>query len=382
MSEMKLIMEGWRGFLEENNSHDYPVHVLNENKDKVKTVNLSTLKEHATKGLITEEKLMEMWFDSAEYEWEQLINEGVLDVLKKGATAMKKGVEWAGEKVVQAYRAATEKIRNFWIEVYIRGIDLLQRTVGKIKSAPVIKQFLGGMGKMINKAKEFREDHPVLTKVIIITAALAAVAAVMVITSSDAEASIKIGKGPVESGNEEIWQGAKGICAAAYDTAELAEKQVLADCVQLINDYSPGGIHAGEVLNIQDMSNESHAIIVKARALFGAVEEQSLKDMRGVKKLYDSWVAAGEPGGEQYQQVMSAFEAAKDMREATKDIIELGQNSTYKVEEIIKWSTEGGENVRIQIGGAIPKIAQAAEKGVIDEPGIVRNIGKMFEPKQ
>ena len=375
MSDMKLIMESWRGYVEKNKDLECSVHVLNEKKVLVETVNLSTLTEQADRGLITEEKLMEMWFDSAEYKWQQLINEGVIDVLKKGWQAVKKGAEFVGGKAIAAWEWATTKFRNFWIETYVRGIDLVQRVVGKVKGLPVVKQFIGGMKKMIAKAKDFRENHPVLFKVMLVTVAVAACLALSLAASSDAEASIKLGNKAAETGAEDIWQGTKGVCAAGLEMAQAPEeKELFNQCIQVINDYSPGGIYQDQTLQIGELNDQLRNVVLKSQATFNVMSKEAARSFNEeVKPLLDAWKAAGQPTDtDQYYELSRALDSVRDAREATGDLIEMGKQSTMKVKQII--TTVDNSFTSIDIGGTIGHSAQPG----IDQPQHVKAAGDVL----
>ena len=94
MNDMKLLMESWRKYsevissFEEKyalNSKEFDtVYVLKENNQVEKT-NMPLLVEQYSQDLINEDEFGDTLFESINYEYQQLLNEGVLDVLKKVA---------------------------------------------------------------------------------------------------------------------------------------------------------------------------------------------------------------------------------------------------------------------------------------------------------
>ena len=112
MSDMKLIMEGWRTYVE-SLEYEEPKVFLFEGQEKKSEKNLSLLFEEADKGLMTEEEVLEAWRKTVLYESQQLINEGVMDSLRAGWEAMKKGGKFLTDKIVAAYQAAAKAFNNF-----------------------------------------------------------------------------------------------------------------------------------------------------------------------------------------------------------------------------------------------------------------------------
>ena len=90
MSDMKLIMENWRNYVE---TLDYtePKVYLFEGKQKTTQKSLSLLFEESEKGLMTEEEVLLAWRKSVLYESQQLINEDVFGALQTGWNAIEEG---------------------------------------------------------------------------------------------------------------------------------------------------------------------------------------------------------------------------------------------------------------------------------------------------
>tara|TARA_R110001583_G_scaffold104541_1_gene251939 strand:- start:448 stop:1953 length:1506 start_codon:yes stop_codon:yes gene_type:complete len=114
MNDMKLLMESWRKYSEVISSFEEKyalnskelgtVYVLKENNQVEKT-NMSLLVEQFKEGSINENRLSDILTESIEYEYQQLLNEGVLDTLKKVAGKV-------GDVVKPALAAAQFKARQ------------------------------------------------------------------------------------------------------------------------------------------------------------------------------------------------------------------------------------------------------------------------------
>ena len=172
MNDMKLIMESWRNYSIEDDT-------------------LTILKERADKGIITEERLAELWLKSLDDDWNQMVNEGVIDSLKAGMDVIKRGGKFVADKVVAVYEAAARKINEWITRLYIGGLDILERTIKKVTSLGPVRKFLGAMSSLVEKVKNFKEDHPVLHKVVMVAGIVAATAAVMYLMAGEASTKIQ-----------------------------------------------------------------------------------------------------------------------------------------------------------------------------------------------
>ena len=76
---MKLILENWRTYCEED---------------------FAILYESYEKGSITEERLLVLWEDNVNREYEQMLNEGIMDILAIGYEKGKQLVGKAKENVL------------------------------------------------------------------------------------------------------------------------------------------------------------------------------------------------------------------------------------------------------------------------------------------
>tara|TARA_Y100001938_G_C8095452_1_gene437847 strand:+ start:1827 stop:2750 length:924 start_codon:yes stop_codon:yes gene_type:complete len=145
---MKLLMENWRLYCEE----DFVV-----------------LCESYEQGIITEERLLMLWEDSVDRKYQQLLNEGIMDIL---AVGYEKGKQLAG-KAKAVYDNAVSKVSNFYMDLLNQVWLLTQK----------IKQGLGKLASVLksvyNKVSAFCELHPIIcnaTKILIVMFAIAGAA--------------------------------------------------------------------------------------------------------------------------------------------------------------------------------------------------------------
>ena len=65
---------------------------------------------------------------------------------------------------------------NGSLEFILESIDILQRTISKIKSFVPVQKFISGMSSLIEKVQNFKEDHPLLHKIVMVAGVVAATA--------------------------------------------------------------------------------------------------------------------------------------------------------------------------------------------------------------
>ena len=112
---MKLIMENWRTYCEED---------------------FVMLYESYEKGTITEGRLLILWEDSVDREYQQLLNEGIMDILSIG---YEKGKQLVG-KAKEAYDNAMAKVSDFYMKLLNQAWLLTQKVKqGVQKVASVLK---------------------------------------------------------------------------------------------------------------------------------------------------------------------------------------------------------------------------------------------------
>ncbi len=129
MSDMKLIMESWRGYVDnmqnlanENLSKSEgndKIYLIRENK-QVQETTMTSLIQQYNNNLLTEEKLTDIVIESIDYEYNLLIKEGIIDTLKQGAKLV-------GQKIGDAAAKAQYKARQaFYKVVYGAAAKILK----------------------------------------------------------------------------------------------------------------------------------------------------------------------------------------------------------------------------------------------------------------
>ena len=155
---MKLIMENWRDYMKDAQGDHYtmalesPIYLFNarnansilENKTKPKKqISLKEFLHKVDKGVISEQKAMDIFTASMGYEREMLLekmlNEGLMDWLKVTYDKAKnKGKEYL-KKIAAKALAARNKIAEYWIafnvKIFTGALAILEKIVGSISSA-------------------------------------------------------------------------------------------------------------------------------------------------------------------------------------------------------------------------------------------------------
>ena len=354
MNDMKLIMESWR-------------------KYSVEDKTLTILKERANKGIITEERLAELWLKSLDEDWDQMVNEGVIDSLKAGMNAIKKGGKFVADGIAAAYEAAASKINEWITRLFIGGLDILERTISKVKSFGAVQKFIGAMSSLVGKVEDFKSEHPVLHKTVMIAGIVASVAAVTYLMAGEAGAKIQNPDNPrkIMTGAEEVWTGAKGVCSSiAQNTEDRQVRGMAMECVQMINDYAPGGAfdNADKVLKFsKDGVFTAEDLIQGAAGMFQDLEKDAAEAKKAVALVRDQWIEAGKPmEGPVYEKAIQAMNDFKEANATLDDLLKMGESSTYKTQRLIK---SAGSQFQTVSGGI------GTTKGLAD-PDSIRAIGQ------
>ncbi len=188
---MKLIMENWRTYCEED---------------------FVMLYESYEKGTITEGRLLILWEDSVDREYQQLLNEGIMDILSIG---YEKGKQLVG-KAKEAYDNAMAKVSDFYMKLLNQAWLLTQKVKqGVQKVASVLKS-------VYDKVSAFCDKHPIFCQVVKIFLAMLAVAAVMVLFSNGAEAAIQSPSGRII--NDTGVEALKGMLLDGAQDAPMSNK--------------------------------------------------------------------------------------------------------------------------------------------------------------
>ena len=189
---MKLILENWRTYCEED---------------------FVMLYESYEKGSITEERLLMLWEDNVNREYEQMLNEGIMDIL---AIGYEKGKQLVG-KAKEVYDNAMAKVGDFYMKLLNQAWLLTQKVKqGLQKIASVLKS-------VYNKISAFCDKHPIFCQVVKIFLAMLAITAVMVLFSNGAEAAIRSPSGRII--NDKGIDAIKGMLLDGAQQAPMADQK-------------------------------------------------------------------------------------------------------------------------------------------------------------
>ena len=154
MSDMKLIMESWRGYVDnldnlmnENLSKlegNDKVYLIRENK-QVQETTMTSLLQQCDNKLLSEQKLGDIIVESINYEYNLLIQEGIIDTLKKVVgkvgqkvkPALAKAQFIAREKLYKVLYGTASKILRFISSLGKKALNTLTSYVKQI--APFAK---------------------------------------------------------------------------------------------------------------------------------------------------------------------------------------------------------------------------------------------------
>jgi hypothetical protein len=149
------------------------------------------------------------------------------------------------------------------------------------------------------------------------------------------------------------------------------------DCIQIINDYSPGGVHENDVLSFsKDGMSKVEKVIKGASRWFENSAQVEAVTTDAVKSAVgEQWIAAGKPmEGPIYDQAVEAINKAKEAQNLVQDLVQIGKESTFKIEKITKFVYEGpmgsGSTTNISMGGGISKMQG------LQDPEMVKGTGR------
>tara|TARA_Y100001973_G_scaffold39183_1_gene58888 strand:- start:638 stop:1525 length:888 start_codon:yes stop_codon:yes gene_type:complete len=231
---MKLIMENWRLY---SSKSDFEI-----------------LCERHTFNLITESQLVEGWENLVLTEMNELIEEGVLDVLSVG---YEKGKQLVG-KAKETWDAAIWNVTSFLLKLSTQAEKLIQtvsRGLGKIAS--VIKKVIQFVNRICNA-------HPILCRVVKVLMAMIALAAAMGLFGSAAQAAVQVASTTAEDGSiilgDEGFQALKGTLQFLQEDSDPETQQLFADSYKWLVDA-----HNSETLHdVSRATEDGQKIVQKA----------------------------------------------------------------------------------------------------------------------
>ena len=242
MSDMKLIMEGWRRYVKENEDVAALIDdsvLLIENQQVVGEKNFDVLCEEARQGVLTEEQFFNILNEAADHEW-GLIEETLFLEEGMDLEAVKK---WGKEKWAKLKSAAVVKGFKFVINTINRIIKILASMLDTFG----MKLYLGAMQLIGAAAKGARKIAPyvgpglwVLGAILIFVAAYSGTLEVLVDQASEAIQALS-------SGEIDVSQAQAAMICEFQCNGEVIEKNILASAVDLLTSdlYDNLGGEAG-----------------------------------------------------------------------------------------------------------------------------------------
>jgi len=296
---MKLLLENWRLY-----SGEYDFNILCENH------------KH---GLISEAQLLETWEKQVLTEMDQLLDEGMMDVLKIG---YEKGKQLVG-KAKETWDAAIEKLAQFYLNLCIQAWGLIQRIKrGLEKVAAVLKKALGAINK-------FCIAHPILCKVVKLLLMMLAVAAVVTLFSSEANAAVDMSKMP------------QNVFVPGAETPEMVLNDTGVNAIKgLLHQLQAPG-QAGVDKGIQQSALEAFKWLEKAHGSENFVDLANAQGQGAelVRDMYETLDAANRTGPGALQHYSTLGEKiAVGIRETTSSALSGGKLETaqFQFQSLVK----------------------------------------------
>jgi hypothetical protein len=189
----------------------------------VRDVSFGSLIEQRNRGMISEQTALRLWERSVTYELDCILSEGVLDSLKDAYETVKGGALKLKDKISDAAKAAMEKANDFLLKISLQAMNLAQSSVeGIVKAA----------GMLSSAVERFKDNHPILYKIIKILVIMLIIWGIMSLFSGDAQAAVKM-------------PGGKNMSEAHYNTLRGA-----------LGEYGGGDVdkimNSGEAIKILD----------------------------------------------------------------------------------------------------------------------------------
>jgi len=185
----KLIMETWRNFLEQPEKP----FLIYERKGKIERVNFDKLLNEVDTGKVSHQKAFLIFERSFEYGQRQLLEEGIMDLVKQGYDKAGEILSNIGEDI----KAAWKKVNDFYLDMVLKAMNLASRGIAFF--AKYAKKIFAAVNK-------FADDHPILFKFIM--AIMFALIIYALFGSSNAQAAVKVGNVQIDDTTYHAMQGA------------------------------------------------------------------------------------------------------------------------------------------------------------------------------
>lgn len=232
MSSHKIIMENWRGFVK-SSSDDASFNKLLESYDRNET---------------TSDLLIEVVLNEFNATHNELLNEGVFDLIASAYETMSDGAEKLKSNISDRVAKALALVNEKYIEITTKIYQMIQ------KGPELAAKAATAMNGVLSAIAAFRKKHPILYKIILFTIACIAISAMIVILSSPAHAEILKRDGTVLG--DKNYQAMRGLLIKKLLAAEgMAENKEIAEAIIQLRNAK----EATEQVNIDALSDANRA---------------------------------------------------------------------------------------------------------------------------
>ena len=199
MSDMKLIMEGWRSYSQDKKENT--IFLLEHNRPY--KVNFDLILEQ--KRL---DESIKLWEESSNYELEKLLSE--IDLMGKAKELTSK---------------IGMKINEFIFKLSMQAFQLLQ------KGAKAVRRVVSLVKKITDTIKKYCKQMPTICKIAKISAMIITVFAISALFfSPEAQAAIQMGDQPLDADNYNFLRG------VLMDYVKDADMEKAADFIEIVKE--------------------------------------------------------------------------------------------------------------------------------------------------
>lgn len=203
----------------------------------------SALIERRDRGIISESTAIKLWQESVNYELNCLISEGMMDGLKDAYEKVKGGAIKLKDNLSAAAKAALEKANDFLLEKTLQAMNLATSS---------LEGLMKGLSALSAAVDKFRDEHPILYKIVKILIFMLVIYGIMSLTSGNAQASVKMqGGGKMSPKMYETLRGALG----EYGGKDIDKILKAGDAIKILDK----AYHAKEAIPIEKLGSMNQA---------------------------------------------------------------------------------------------------------------------------
>jgi hypothetical protein len=204
------MIQEWRKYTERPNSSE----LIYERQGHVRRVDFDRLLAEVKSGQTTHDEAALIFERAFDYGMKQLLEEGVLDILKK-IPGVEKAAQLTG-KVAEKVKAAWKRVSDFYLSFVLKAMQLGQQGIEKFSKyiTPILKGI-----------ESFEKRHPLFYKMIL--AALVVLAVYALFGSSNAQAAVQVGDKALTTGEYKAAMGVLETTARMSDSTPQLKMQIM-----------------------------------------------------------------------------------------------------------------------------------------------------------